>query len=101
MRKQEIKDKIKEAIKNNPFRDEIKKVSLFSSYLNGKPRKDSDIDVLIEFTPSAQVGFFELIAIQNKFEEYLKKPIDLLTPEQLSKYFRDEVIKQAETIYER
>lgn len=101
MKKAEIKKKIKEAIIKNPFREEIQKVSLFGSYLNGKPKKDSDIDLLIEFTPTAHIGFFKFFDIQENIEKHLKKKVDLLTPESLSHYFRDEVLRQAETIYEK
>lgn len=101
MSKQAIKAKIKEAIIKNPHLKDIQKVSLFGSYLSGKPEKDSDVDLLIEFTPKAKVGLFKLVQIKDDLEGYVNKPVDLLTPEQLSKYFRDEVLKQAEIIYER
>jgi len=101
MSKQTIKAKIKEAIIQNPHLKDIQKVSLFGSYLSGTPKKDSDIDLLIEFTPKAKVGLFELVEIQENLKDYINKPIDLLTPEQLSEFFRDEVVNQAEVIYEK
>jgi predicted nucleotidyltransferase len=44
-----------------------------------------------------------LEAVKNSphFESFLKKTVDLLTPAAISKYFRDEVINQAETVYEK
>lgn len=101
MSKETLKKQIKEAILKNPFRQEIQKVSLFGSYLSGKPKKDSDVDILIEFTPEAKVGFFKLAQIQRNVESHLNKSVDLLTPEQLSEFFRDEVLKKAEAIYEK
>ena len=101
MSKETLKKQIEEAIEKNPFRQEIQKVSLFGSYLDGKPKKDSDVDILIEFTPEAEVGFLKFVEIKENIEEYLQKEVDLLTPEQLSEFFRDEVIKQAEAIYEK
>lgn len=97
----DIKKKLKKSIQRNPYKNEINKVSLFGSYVNGKPRKNSDIDVLIEFTPTARVGYFKLAEIQREMNNAVKKKIDLLTPEAVSKYFRAEVLKQAETIYEK
>jgi len=101
MNKREIKKSLKEAIEENPFKKEIKRISLFGSYLNGKPKKDSDVDLLIEFLPSSRIGFFKLVNIQNAIEHHVGKKIDLLTPESISKYFRAKVLKQAEIIYER
>ncbi|MDD5626423.1 MAG: nucleotidyltransferase domain-containing protein [Patescibacteria group bacterium] len=101
MSKQAIKAKIKEAIIKNPHLEDIQKVSLFGSYLSETAKKDSDVDLLIEFTPKAKVGLFKFVQIKNDLEDQINKPIDLLTPEQLSEYFRDEVLNQAEIIYER
>jgi len=99
--KELIKKNIREAIGESPHRKDIGRVSIFGSYVNGKPRKGSDIDVLIEFTPKAVVGFFKLAQIQRGIADYIRKPVDLLTPEQISDLFRAEVIKQAEIIYEK
>ncbi|MEK9184579.1 MAG: nucleotidyltransferase domain-containing protein [Patescibacteria group bacterium] len=101
MNKEEIKTKIKEAIENNPLRNDIQRVSLFGSHVNAMPRQDSDVDVLIEFTPSAQIGFFKLAQIRRDMEQFVKKPIDLLTPEAISKFFREQVLKEAEIVYEK
>lgn len=101
MKKQEIKNRVKNVIENGAFKEDIKKASLFGSYASGKAKKTSDIDLLIEFTPNARVGFFKFIEIQNNFENSLGMQVDLLTPEALSKYFKKEVLKKAEIIYER
>ena len=101
MDKERIKKILLEALKNSPHLESIKSVAIFGSYVNGSPNPDSDIDVLIDFEPSAVIGYFALSDIKNNFESFLKKSVDLLTPDAISKYFRDEVLKQAETIYEK
>lgn len=101
MTKQTLRIKLRRAIEENPHKDEIKKISLFGSYLSGGEREDSDIDLLIEFSPSAKVGFLKFIDIQEQIAQSLGRKVDLLTPEALSKYFRDKVLKEAEVIYER
>jgi len=101
MNKQEIINKIKEAVQADPYYLEIQKVSLFGSQLGGNAKIDSDVDVLIEFSPNAKIGFFKLARIKRNMEAAVKKEIDLLTPEALSKFFRTEVIKEAEIIYEK
>jgi hypothetical protein len=99
MSKREIKKKIKEAIEKNPFKKDIKKVSLFGSYTKETNREDSDVDVLIEFEPSATVGFFKFVEIQDDIGDYIGKSVDLLTPEAISQHFREEVLNQSELIY--
>jgi predicted nucleotidyltransferase len=101
MDKEKIKKILLEAVKNSPHFESIKSVAIFGSYVNGIPNTDSDIDVLIDFEPSADIGFFALSDIKNNFESFLKKSVDLLTPAAISKYFRDEVLSRAETVYEK
>jgi hypothetical protein len=101
MSKEDLKQKIKEAVEKDPLVDNIQKVSLFGSYVHGDFKDDSDVDVLIEFTPTARIGFFKYFDIRENIEKHLQKKVDLLTPEALSKYFKDEVLKEAEIIYEK
>jgi hypothetical protein len=101
MDKQEIKKQLLKAVENSPHSDAIKSVAIFGSYVNGTPSEDSDIDVLIDFEPAAVVGFFTLSDIKDTFESFLKKSVDLLTPQAISKHFRNEVLAQAEYIYEK
>ncbi|MEI7425998.1 MAG: nucleotidyltransferase domain-containing protein [Candidatus Moraniibacteriota bacterium] len=101
MNKEQIKQAIRKAIETDPNKKDILKVSLFGSHAYGNPRPDSDVDILIEFLPNASIGFFKFFDTQYNFEDFTGKKVDLLTPESLSKYFREKVIAKAETIYER
>lgn len=99
MSKEEIKQKIKEAVIGDTLKNEVEKVMLFGSYLHGDFREDSDVDILVEFSPNSHVGFFRLVEIQDELSQAAGRKVDLLTPEALSKYFRDEVLAEAEVIY--
>lgn len=44
-------------------------------------------------------GLFEFIEIQEQLSGALGRRVDLLTREALSKYFRDEVLEEAEPVY--
>jgi hypothetical protein len=101
MTKQEIKDKLLEAVKKDEHFSDIKSLALFGSYVTGQAKEDSDVDVLIEFMPKARVGFFKLAQIQRNLRGFLGRNVDLLTLEAISKYFRDEVLQQAEPVYEK
>lgn len=82
-----------------PQKRNIKKISLFGSYLHGDTSENSDIDLLLELVEP--VGYFELVRMQDLIEKYLGKQVDLVEPEALSKYFKEAVIAEAKTLYER
>ncbi len=99
--KQQLKQDILDAVETDPVFREIRKVSLFGSYAYGIPTSESDVDLLVEFVPGNSVGLFKFFDMKHAFEDRLHKKVDLVTPDALSKYFRDEVIKKSETIYDR
>lgn len=76
----------------------ICKLSLFGSVLHGEARPDSDLDILVEFVPGHIPGF-AFAGIQDELSQVLHRTVDLHTSGSLSKYFRDEVLAEAVTIY--
>ena len=80
-------------------RHHIHKLSLFGSVLREDFRSDSDVDVLVEFEPGATVGLIRLSGMELELSELLGREVDLRTPEDLSRYFRDEVLDTAEVQY--
>jgi predicted nucleotidyltransferase len=99
MVKEELTARLRSAVEQNPYRQAIRFVALFGSQIHGTAREDSDIDVLIDFDPEATIGLFEFIEIQDQLSEALGRRVDLLTPQALSQYFRDEVLQEAEPVY--
>ena len=80
----------------------IRRLSLFGSVLKGTDRPDSDIDLLVEFEPGQEPGLLGLAGMEIELSELLGgRPIDLRTAPDLSRYFRDEVIRTAEVQYAR
>jgi uncharacterized protein len=80
-------------------RRRIRKLSLFGSVLREDFGPQSDVDVLVEFEPDAVAGYFELADIEMELTELLGRKVDLRTPLELSRYFRQEVLASAETQY--
>jgi predicted nucleotidyltransferase len=78
----------------------IRKLSLFGSVLRDDFRPDSDIDVLVEFEPGRRIGFLELAGLEDKLSALFGRPLDLRTPQDLSRYVRDEVMAAAQVQYE-
>jgi len=78
----------------------IRKLALFGSVLRADFRDDSDIDVLVEFEPGHVPGFFRLVDMEYELSDLFGgRKVDLRTPQDLSRYFRDEVLTQAEVQY--
>ncbi len=81
------------------LRNRIRKLSLFGSVLRDDFGPGSDVDVLAEFKPDAQFSLFRMVDMEIELSEMLGRKVDLRTPEELSKYFRDEVVQSAEVQY--
>ena len=79
----------------------IRKLSLFGSILTPHFRAESDIDVLVEFEPGRVPGYFDLVGMELALSEKLGRKVDLRTPQELSRYFREKVIASAAVQYER
>lgn len=78
----------------------IKRLRLFGSALSGKLRPDSDIDLLVEFQEGQVPGLFQIENLREQLNPMFEgREIDLRTPQDLSKYFRDSVEREALTLY--
>ena len=60
---------------------------------------DSDVDVLIEFHPYQTIGYLKLAHMENELSSMIGRKVDLRMPEEPSRYFRNEVIENAEVQY--
>ena len=81
-------------------RNHIRRLALFGSVLRDDFGPESDVDVLVEFEPGARVGLLRLAGIEIELGEILGRTVDLNTPGFLSKYFRDQVLAEAEVQYD-
>ena len=79
-------------------RHHIRKLSLFGSVVRDDFGPESDVDVLVEFEPGKTPGF-AFFRMQEELSEILGRRVDLRTSNELSKYFRDEVLAEAEELY--
>ncbi len=88
------------ALKSVCRRHHIRQLSLFGSTLKGTDRPDSDVDLLVEFEPGFTPGLIRLAGIAMELSELLGgRQVDLRTAGDLSRYFRDEVVRTAEVQY--
>jgi len=80
-------------------RNHITKMSLFGSALRDGLKPDNDIDILVEFDKNHIPGLMDLAGMEIELTEMFGRKVDLCTPAELSRYFRDDVLEKARVEY--
>ena len=88
-------DRIAEFCRSN----HIRKLSLFGSALRDDFGPDSDVDILVEFAADARVTLLDMVRMELELAELIGQQVDLRTPQELSRYFRDKVLATAVVQY--
>ena len=71
----------------------VHSLSIFGSVARDQARKNSDVDILVDF--EKPVGLFEFARLQLYLEEALGRKVDLVTPDALRKEFREDILREA------
>ena len=80
----------------------IKRLAIFGSALREDFGPESDIDVLVEFEPDRIPGLLGIAGMELELSElFTGRKVDMRTPEDLSPYFRQDVLATAEVQYDR
>ena len=77
----------------------IARLSLFGSALRDDFRPDSDLDLLVEFLPGSGASLLDMAAMESELSTLVGRKVDLRTPAELSRYFRDDVLRHCERLY--
>jgi len=97
-----VEEKIKyskEQLAEFCVRNGIKKLSFFGSILTDQFTDESDVDILVEFEEKKKPGLLGLVGMEIELTEMLGRKVDLRTPEELSRHFRNDVIREAQIEY--
>ena len=89
----------REAIEKFCREHHIRKMALFGSVLRSDFRDESDVDILVEFDKDMEPGLIGLGSMESALSDIIGRPVEMRTPEDLSKLFRQEVISSAEVLY--
>jgi predicted nucleotidyltransferase len=83
-------------------RNHVRRLSLFGSTIKGTTHANSDIDLLVEFEPGREPGLIALAQMEAELSSLSGgKRVDLRTAKDLSRYFRDNVVREAQVQYAR
>ncbi len=88
------------AIQDFCQRHHVQVLALFGSVLREDFRDDSDVDILVQFLPGKTPGF-QIVTMQDELTQLFGKVVDLRTPAELSRYFRDRVLSEAYILYKQ
>jgi predicted nucleotidyltransferase len=90
------KDRIAEFCERN----QVRRLSLFGSVLREDFGPDSDVDILVEFEPGTRMGLIRLSGLEIELCKIVGRKVDLNTPGFLSKYYRDQILTEADVQYD-
>lgn len=90
------KDKIADFCKQN----QVRRLSLFGSILREDFGPDSDVDILVEFEPGIRIGLISLSGLEIELSKIVGRKVDLNTPGFLSKYYREQILAEADVQYD-
>jgi len=93
MNRKETFEKIAQVLKGH----KAKKIAVFGSYARGQQKKESDIDILVEF--SDRKSLMGLVRMERELSEVLGVKVDLLTEKSISPYMIDSIRGEMEVIY--
>ena len=78
----------------------VKQFAIFGSALREDFGPESDVDVLVEFEPGRTPGLLGVAGMERELSDLFGgRKVDLSTPEDLSRYFRQDVLDTAEVQY--
>ena len=82
----ELKPKLKEKFK-------VESIGLFGSYVRGEQKRESDLDILVEF--SEPIGFFDFLKLEEFLSKELDVKVDLVMRKSLKNRIKERIIKEA------
>lgn len=80
-------------------RHHIISLALFGSILTSHFSPESDVDILVKFDKKHIPSLFDMVDMEEELSSIIGRRVDLKTPEDLSRYFRDDVLAQAKIVY--
>jgi predicted nucleotidyltransferase len=80
-------------------RFQVERLAVFGSAARGEMRPDSDVDLLVEFRPEAEIGFIEYAGLMLALSELLGRKVDLVSKPALRPLLRDAILSEALPLY--
>ena len=75
----------------------VARLALFGSVLRGQARPDSDVDLLVQFSPGEKT-YGRFFALSELLEKHLGRPVELVTTEALSPFIGPQILAEAQDV---
>lgn len=75
----------------------VSRLALFGSVVRDQARPDSDVDLLVQFTPGAKT-YEHFLALSELLEQRLGRPVELLTTDALSPFIGPRILAEAQDV---
>jgi predicted nucleotidyltransferase len=92
-----IEEKLTEICKKN----DIVFMVIFGSFVRGKQRRKSDIDIAIEFERNSEKSLLDLVRIERELRRIFKRKVDLVIFSSLDPRILEDVKGEMHVIYEK
>jgi len=96
LRRRGLKEKLAEICHKN----DIVFMAVFGSFVRGEQRRNSDIDIAIEFEKSSEKGLLDLIRIESELGKVLRRKVDLGIFSSLNPNVMEDIKREMRVIYE-
>jgi len=73
---------------------EVETIGIFGSYTRGEQSKKSDVDILVEFSEDAEIGFFKFLDLEEFLSRKLGVKVDLVTKDALKPYIGKRILQE-------
>jgi hypothetical protein len=80
-------------------RHQIRWLAIFGSALRADFSPKSDIDILVEFEPTARISLLDYARIQRELSDLFQRLVDLVTREGLKPLIKQTILESAKVLY--
>jgi hypothetical protein len=95
---EKIKKKLEELKPSLEEKFKVKSIGIFGSYVRGEEKKESDLDILVEFEESADLSLLDFIRLENHLSEELGVKVDLVEKGTLKLRIGKHILEEVVTI---
>jgi uncharacterized protein len=91
---EDIKATLQKILPDLQHRYSVKSLGVFGSYVRGEHTPDSDLDILVEFAPSAQFGLLKFCELENHLSDQLGLRVDLVEKSALKPIIGERILRE-------
>jgi predicted nucleotidyltransferase len=80
-------------------RFQVERLAVFGSAARGQMRPESDVDLLVQFRPGAEIGFIEYGGLMLALSDLMGRKVDLVSEPALRPLLREAILNEARLLY--